>query len=283
LSTRNLPTGLLARVQRSGRTFFYFRASPNEKEVPLGNDLEAALARYQFIQKDQFLSAQGKEIRVLDLLAHFQRCSTPPAERHGRMRRKSELKGLVNFFTDIDNPVIVSIPAMHQFEQWSLRRNEVRSLDSVRLFRNIWRFFVRHNYIEFPCPWTVTGQYHERVTLELIDILYPYADTPLREVLEVALRCSSDESALLLDETSKKGLLHALRKAKDAACFDLKQSFRNDLLPALHNLSSEMLNQAILSATRIKNLPIGKINLNDPKRQIIASARQRVAINNSNI
>lgn len=285
MSTPDLPTGLLARAQRSGRTFFYLRVSPNEKEVPLGSEQAVALARYQVIQRDRFLTKKGEDIRTLDLIAQFKRCTAPPTDRHGQSRRKFELKTLADFFTETGNPAIDSIPAKHQFEQWVLNRDEVRNLDSVGLFRRIWGFFLKNGYIELQCPWAVTGQHRERLTLELSDILYPYSETPLREILQVLLRQSSEPSILLIGEDldAKKDFSCALLRAKDAACRDLEQSLRNDLIPALHNLTGAMLSDAILSATRVKNLPPGKINLTNQTRSIISSARQLVATGNSKI
>ncbi|MDH6147276.1 MULTISPECIES: hypothetical protein [Paraburkholderia] len=284
MSKPDLPTGLLARKQRSGRTFFYLRISPDEKEVPLGGEQAVALARYQVIQRDRFLTTtKGGDIRALDLISQFKRCSTPPTDRHGQSRRKFELKALVDFFTETRNPTIDSIPAKHRFEQWVLRRDEVRNLDSVGLFRRIWGFFFKNGYIVLQCPWAVTGQHGERVTLELSDILYPYSETPLREILQVLLRQSSDPSTLFKGEDldAQKDFSYALLRAKDAACRDLEQSLRNDLIPALHNLTGAMLSDAILSATRVKNLPPGKINLTNQTRSIISSARQLVSSGNS--
>ncbi|WP_229517390.1 hypothetical protein [Paraburkholderia terrae] len=239
------------------------------------------MASYHSIQKERFVSAQRNGIRVLELIAHFQRCSTPLAGRHALTRRKSELHGLVRFFTEIGNPAIDSIPELRQFEYWSLRHNDVRNLDSVRLFRNIWAFFVKRHYMEFPCPWMAAGQYHERVILELVDILYPYSDGPLREVLQAARQFSFDGATLPDIKTQKKELRDALRRASELACVDLKQSFRNDLIPALQSLTCDMLQEVVLSVTRVKNLPAGKINLTDQKRHIVASARQRVPANDS--
>ncbi|BCZ85199.1 hypothetical protein PTKU64_89590 [Paraburkholderia terrae] len=135
--------------------------------------------------------------------------------------------------------------------------------------------------MEFPCPWMAAGQYHERVILELVDILYPYSDGPLREVLQAARQFSFDGATLPDIKTQKKELRDALRRASELACVDLKQSFRNDLIPALQSLTCDMLQEVVLSVTRVKNLPAGKINLTDQKRHIVASARQRVPANDS--
>lgn len=224
------------------------------------------------------IAAHPGGLRALDLVLQFQRCNTLPVERHGRSRRNDELKVLAEFFSESGNPYINCLPSQRQFESWVIRQDAVRNFDSVRLFRMIWGFFTKHGYIDSECPWKSIGQHRERVTLELADILYPYSLSPLKEILGALLTSNSEIShAIVSDDKAARAMIwDALGTSKQAARIALAESFRNDLIPALLDLSYETLFEVLLSSTRIKNLPPGKIILREQKRTVIASLRQKV-------
>jgi hypothetical protein len=279
MKIRDLPTGLLARVQRSGRTFFYFRAHPAEKEVPLGCDRDVALGRYQLMQRSRLIEACPGGLRAIDLVLQYQRCNAPPLERHGRSRRREEVNVLVDFFSERGNPYITSIPPQKQFESWVTEKDNIKNLDSIRLFRMMWSFFTKHGYIEIECPWKTTGQHRERVTLELAEILHPYSTPPLRDVLDAMLTFGvvSSVTELAAFSASRAMIQKALHASKRAARDALEENFRSDLVPALLDLTCEDLFDILSSSNGIKNLAPGKIDLKGGKRTAVRRLRNKVA------
>lgn len=280
MSIGNFPAGFRARCQRSGIIYFYFLPGTGIREIPLGKDPACALERYQTLQRELFISARPDGLFALDLLDQFQKCHPRPPDRHAHSRRKQESTLLRTFFTECGNPTLDSIPDLHSYQEWLGRRRDARNFDSVRLFRRIWEFMRRHEYVGGTCPWASVPSHDERVTLELADILYPYAAPELKRVLTQLLDPKTPDDVSSLDDgrraTPRPGNepLNNLRDQLDAArCLAaeaLANCHREDLLPRLSRLTVRDLTELLGSSTRTRHLPPGKIDLGIARKLVIS-------------
>ncbi|GAB3628083.1 hypothetical protein PTE30175_02537 [Pandoraea terrae] len=280
----NLPTSLRARRQRSGITYFYFSSAPGFKEVALGKNLANALEQYQMLQRQLLLATRPDGLSTLDLLSQFQKCNPRPTDRHADARRAHELKLLRTFFTECGNPTASGIPSLPAYQKWLDQHADTRNFDSVRLFRRIWEFMQRHEYVIGACPWASVPSHSERVTLELADVIYPYSTSELKQLLAQLLdpkvpdgticHCDTDPVSPRLGSGAPAHLQDQLLQAKRAATLALENSHRNDLLPPLSKLTVRDLTEALISPTRVRHLPPGKIDLTVARKLVIQRLRQ---------
>lgn len=286
----NLPAGLRSRRQRSGVVYFYFAAAPGVKEVPLGSDPIRALEQYQVLQRELLLATRPEGLAAMDLLTQFQKCTPRPTTRHARTRRASELAQLSAFFTECGNPSVSSIPSLQTYQQWLGHRADTRNFDSARLFRRIWELMRQHEYIGEICPWASVPSYSERVTLELADVIYPFATSELKQTLAQLLdRLTANSTASpshtepapsRLGDALLTNLESQLASAKHAAVIALANSHRDDLRPSLAKLAVHDLQSVLTSSTRVRHLPPGKIDLTLERKLVISRLRQRHAKGN---
>jgi hypothetical protein len=243
MSYGTLPTGLRARRQRSGTIYFYFSSGPGIKEIPLGSNKTSAIAQYQILQHRRLMDTRPHGITMLDLLTQYQLCEPPPAERHARLRRDKELTQLHTYFSECGNPTVRESPDIHNYLSWLASRANHRNLDSVRLFRRIWNFMQRHDYLDSPCPWASPPSHKERIALEIADILYLYAPPRLKQLLEQILDPKSTSSVQRSDpalariassgEEIENDLSATLEHARRDASEALTNSHRDDLIGPL--------------------------------------------------
>ena len=282
MDTENLPTSLRSRRQRSGAIYFYFAPGRGIKEAPLGNDPVHALAQYHALQRKLLFDVRPDGLSALDLLTQFQNCTPRPATRHARARRMGELSLLHTFFTERGNPAAHSLPDLRTYQEWLERRSDARNFDSVRLLRHVWEFMRQHEYLTGTCPWPSISSHHERVTLELADILYPFATSELKDVLTQVLdRKAIDGTPLrhsIYRESAQDGspprLQEQLEWTKRSAGLGLVNSHRDDLLPSLSKLTVHDLMSVLRSPTRIRHLPPGKIDLTIERKLVISRLQQ---------
>jgi hypothetical protein len=282
-----LPAGLRARRQRSGTIYFYFSSGPGIKEVPLGSNQTSAFVQYQVLQRRRLMDMRPHGITMLDLLTQFQLCEPPPAERHARLRRDKELTQLHTYFSECGNPTVRESPDLQNYLSWLAGRAPPRNLDSVRLFRRIWNFMQRHNYLDSPCPWASPPSHRERIALEIVDILSLYAPPRLKQLLGQILDPAStlgipqSDPTLASVESSgediENGLTAALEHARRDASEALMNSHRDDLLGPLAALTIDELLALQSSPTRANHLPPGKIDLSIGRKTVIARLRARTS------
>lgn len=278
-----LPVGLRARRQRSGRVYFYFWPGAGVKEVPLGQDSNQALEHYQALQREHLQAARSNGLFASDLVTQFLKCNAPPKNRHARNRRRQEAQLLHSFFVEHGDPLINRLPRLEHYQEWLNRRHDVRNFDSVRLFRRAWHFMLRNDYVADPCPWASVSSHRERVVLELADILYAYAPSDLRQLLEQVLcqatspgiepRSAIDAVPGQVECSESAELEEQLATATRSACVALADNHRDDLLPSLQKLTIRDLIEILASPTRINHLPRGTIDLTLHRRLAIARIR----------
>lgn len=287
MAAANFPAGFRSRRQRSGAVYFYFFPATGGKEVPLGKDVRAALEEYQVLQRKLLVATRPHGLSALDLLRQFEKCNPKPANRHATERQAHELMLLRAFFSEKENPLAHSIPDLLTYQQWLENRTDTRNFDSVRLFRRAWEFMRRHEYLTGTCPWTSVPSYSERVALELADILCSYSASELKRMLAQLLDPKGlDNTAFQPTFTAKSDQLGSdpfddlrgqLANAKHAAAIALTSCQRDDLVAPLLKLTIDDLIRVLRSATRVRHLPPGRIDLTMPRKQVISRLRQQRA------
>jgi hypothetical protein len=275
---RELPAGMWPRRQRSGTVYYYYSFDRKEKEIALGNDLPAAIARYHKLEIERLTASFTTSISMIQIITQFERCEPHPEARHAVKRRSNELKLLNSFFAEIGSPSMANIGSQSEYETWLRHRNKATGFDSIRLLRAIWRFAQRYGYVANECPWTPTSQQKERVNMEIADVLLPYSETELHALLEeilnprpaAATNRIPTESLPENFQKSLDGLEFELDIAKLAALRDLRDSYRDDLARALQNITVQHLVDLLTSSTRLMHVPPGTIDLTARRRNLIS-------------
>ena len=270
-----LPNGLWARPQRSGRTYYYYCFDRKQKEVALGADLTLALQRYHDMERDRLLRLYPRGIPILTLLEKFARTDPGSPTRHGQTRRKHELRLLRRFFSEADNPGVLDLPSQAEYQSWISVQKERTGLDTVRLFRRLWSLAQRHGYVSSGCPWHATHQQHERVLMELSDILYPRATPKLRRLLGAVLSSECPPSGQTAASRIDYQILEAeLSITRIVILRTLHENLREDLVSALEKLSVADLIDITTSSSRAVHRPPGGIDLWQSKSSSIGNLRE---------
>lgn len=282
---RNLPVGMWPRRQRSGKVYYYYSFDRKEKELPLGNNLSAALERYHALEHLRLTKSFSGDLPVIQMIRQFERSEPHPAGRHAATRRANELQLLHEFFAETGNPSVANIGLQSEYERWLTRHTKATGFDSIRLLRLIWRFAQRYGYVDTGCPWMPTSQQRERVGMEIADFLIPYAPTDLRTVLEEILTPQAvTEAKRQSPPTAPESHLSDLGElefeldvAKLAALMALRDSHREDLAHSLQSITLQHLVELLRSSTRLMHVPPGYIDLTARRRKLISDLRSVTA------
>jgi hypothetical protein len=283
MTHRTLPAGMWPRQQRSGNVYYYYSINRKEKELPLGSDLSIALPRYHAFERERLIQSYPDGLPIGALLTQFERSESRAVGRHAVMRRKRELELLRNFFDKVGNPTIANIGKQTDYENWLVDQPKATGFDSIRLFRMIWRFALRRGYVQLDCPWLPTSQQHERIAMEIVDILQAFSPPKLRVILSAIL------STRVVPPTAPPGspvatmepimdsadLQTELGVAKVRALIALRDNQREDLIPSLQKTTLQTLVDLLGSQTRLMHIPPGRIDLAAKRRKAVENLRQR--------
>lgn len=182
----NLPPHMRKRVQRSGRTFYYFDTGAKpRKEIPLGDDYIKALARYaELCQIDKPAAPKFGEV-----ITKYEVEVLPTLAASTQATHRSDMKHLRAFFNDAP---LDQVKPMHVREFIERHRDKPTTANRCkRLFSTLWNHARGWGYTdaENPCAGIMGHSLQKRqvyVTDAVFDAVRAHASDALRDALEFA-------------------------------------------------------------------------------------------------
>lgn len=132
----NLPKGMRARVQRSGRTFYYLdTGSKPRHEIPLGSDYTEAVQKWAELT----VTGPAPAVTFHSVAARYEREIIPTKAQRTQKDNLSELQKLKQFFND---PALDDIEPVdvRQYLDWRGSTAKVRANREKALLSHIWNF-----------------------------------------------------------------------------------------------------------------------------------------------
>jgi integrase len=180
----NLPPHMRKRVQRSGRTFYYFDTGAKpRKEIPLGDDYIGALRKYAELHQIAKVAAP----KFGDVILKYEVEVLPTLATSTQRTHTSDMKHLQAFFKDAP---LDQVRPMHIREFIERHRDKPTTANRCkRLFSVLWNKARGWGYTDAENPCTgIDGHSLKKrdvyVTDEVFDAVRACASEPLREALE---------------------------------------------------------------------------------------------------
>lgn len=272
-----LPSGVTVRRDRAGTETYYFVLG-KRKAIRLGQDLGDALGRWVKVQEG--LIKQVPPRTALDLVASFQRCSLPFDDRYAAARRDSELSILKVYFEVNGDPPLYAITSERIFLDWYGREHrESEADDVIRMFRRIWNFAARLEVVRPDCPWNAVSLRKARLQMEIVDIIYPIARNPLKEVLAEILGKSGGPDKKTRPTNDDRDLSDCLRnelqRVTPRVVALLRESGRLDLVASVYRITVENLFSLRNSGSLMLIRPPGLIDLGHRRRELLVELKSK--------
>lgn len=178
--SQDLPPGLRARRQSSGAIYFYLKTEPTQKELPLGEDREAALREWHSHRLRPYLDG-CVPVSVLTLLESFRLAEIPLRSPKSRPTLLRQTAALENFFKLAGSPALIAPwPDTNAYYRFRGSRFEIRAGAELRLFIHVWGWARRLSLVgnEHVCRWTpdpVAVRIRRDVLREVADALLAIA------------------------------------------------------------------------------------------------------------
>jgi hypothetical protein len=265
-----------ARRDRHG-TITYCLARRDGTRVALGKDFKQACEMWA---KEQCaLVRLDRPTTALRLLAGFELCSLPPAEKQVAVRRNCEMQTLRSYFLERNDPRLHEINDEDGFLKWHMNDGGSGAPDAViRLFRKVWKFAQQLELVNSNCPWRTFDLRKVRLQAEVADVVRTFASSPLKEFLEelwAVKPAASGRQGAHMDHAHVESLRAALEHAIKRAALMLSRCGRSDLLAPVYQLEiADLLalrNSPVLALCR----PPGTIDLSHQRTEMLASLKAR--------
>lgn len=185
-TNQNLPPHMRKRVQRSGRTFYYFDTGAKpRKEIPLGDDYILALRRYSELAE----STRADAAKFADVIDKYELEQLPKLAASTQATHKSDMKHVRAYFKGAP---LDQIKPMHVRSFLDKHRDKPTTANRCkRLFSTLWNHARGWGYtdLENPCTGIEGHSLKKRqvyVTDEVFDAVRAHASEALRDALEFA-------------------------------------------------------------------------------------------------
>ncbi|RSE59023.1 integrase [Alcaligenes faecalis] len=203
----NLPPRMRRRVQRSGRTFYYYDVGGKpRKEIPLGPDYVAAIQRWAELEAD--VNTLAPVVTFRDAATRYVRDVLPSKAQRTRKDNLTELDILYEFF---DNPPaaldLIEPQHIRQYRTWRIERTRsrlrergedapadaggVRANRELALFSHIFNYARETGLTNASNPSAGVRKTRETgrdiyVEDGVYSAVYTAADQPLRDAMDLA-------------------------------------------------------------------------------------------------
>ncbi|MDR3399933.1 MAG: tyrosine-type recombinase/integrase [Pandoraea sp.] len=215
----NLPKGMRARTQRSGRVFYYYDAGGKPRcEIPLGADFVQAVRKWTELEADA--KPLHREMVTFRYAAErYVREVLPTKALSTREGDRLMLAKLYAFFDDPPAPLEEIKPInIRQYLDWRVRttvdtlraggkevkgtEGQVRANREKALFSHIWNKAREWGYTDRPNPCSGVKGYRERprdiyIEDDEFQAIYNHARQPLRDAMDLAYLTGQRPSDIL--------------------------------------------------------------------------------------
>lgn len=189
----NLPQGVRARTQKSGKTYYYYEVSRNpSKEIPLGCDYVLAMKKWAEMSMTPVLP---ENVAAPTMRYAVERYFESPAfnklEARTQKDYKAYSKKVLEFFDDPPAPLDSIKPSHIQlYLEWrqdaEARANRERAFISL-----VWNYARRTDLTERPNPCAGVKGYTETgrdiyIEDQVMSAVYECANNPLKDAIDIA-------------------------------------------------------------------------------------------------
>ncbi|WP_246182341.1 tyrosine-type recombinase/integrase [Pandoraea capi] len=204
----NLPKGMRARMQRSGRVFYYYDAGGKpRREIPLGSDFVQAVRKWTEFEADA-KPLHRKLITFRYVAERYVKEVLPTKAHKTREGDRAMLAKLYAFFDDPPAPLDEIKPInVRQYLDWRVRstvealrangkdakgtEGQVRANREKALLSHIWNKAREWGYTDQPNPCAGIKGYKERPRDVYIEddeyrLIHTHARQPLRDAMDLA-------------------------------------------------------------------------------------------------
>lgn len=183
----SIPPHMRARVQRSGKKYFYFDTGAKpRKEIPLGADFILALRKYA--ELNTVAVVEGRAL-FADVVAKYESESLPKLAANTRKMYRSDTKHLQAFF---GTAPLDEIRPTHIKQFLDKHKDKPTTANRCkRLFSTMWNQARAWGYIDLPNPCEgIRGHSLQKRTVYITDAVYAavylHAAAPLRDAMDLA-------------------------------------------------------------------------------------------------
>ncbi|HTR24397.1 MAG TPA: tyrosine-type recombinase/integrase [Terriglobales bacterium] len=187
----NLPSGLRARKQRSGRIYYYYDTGAKpRREIPLGNDYALAVKRWAELE----IGARERHQDIVTfryVAERYQREVLPTKAPRTQRDNLRELAELYKFFDNPPAPLERITPQhVRQYLDWR-RSAPVRANREKALFSHVFNKAREWGYTSTPNPCAGVKGFSERGRDVYVDdatykAVWDAADWPTRDAMDLA-------------------------------------------------------------------------------------------------
>lgn len=189
----NLPKGLRARKQRSGKVYYYYDTGKKPRhEIPLGDDYPMAVKKWAELEID----AAPRHVEIITFRYAAERYVKEALPGKAARTRKDNLAELGHLYQFFDNPPapLDRIEPIHirQYMDWRGKTAKVRANREKALFSAIWNFSRERGLTarENPCRgvkgFKETGRRDIYIDDQVFRAVYAYANPSVRDAMDLA-------------------------------------------------------------------------------------------------
>lgn len=203
-----------SRVQKSGRTFYYFDAGGTpRREIPLGADYIVAVRRWA-----ELAAAPASALPVvtfIDLIDKYEAEELPKLAKSTQATYRSDIKHLREFFGKPAPAPLDGIKPKHIKLLLKWKRGQPTTANRLkRLTSTLFNFGRGEGYTdkENPCKGIAGWELDKRgvdITDEVFSAVYEQADEPTRDAMDLAEACGQrpGDTLRMTEHDIKNGLL----------------------------------------------------------------------------
>lgn len=188
----NLPKGMRARRQKSGKVFYYLDTGGKpRREIPLGDDYVAAVGQWAKLTISDKPTAAV--VMFNDAAERYQREALPLKARRTQKDNLSELAKLLEFFNDPPAPLDQIQPQhVRQYLDWRGATAKVRANREKALLSHLWNFAREKGLTNLPNPcrgvrgFTETGRAEIYIDDAVFEAVYTAASQSLKDAMDLA-------------------------------------------------------------------------------------------------
>jgi integrase len=219
----NLPKGMRARPQRSGKIYYYFDLGNKERSVvPLGSDYVIAVKKWAELSQREIPKNATITFKMAwdnFLIEHLPKVAASTQKDYLKSSKK-----LLEFFNDPPAP-LDAIKPVHVRQYLDIRGKEspIRANHEIRLLNLIWNLARSWNYTDKENPCTGIKRFTEKsrdvyVEDDVYNAVYEYSCQPVKDAKDLGyLTAQRPIDVIKMDETDISDGLLAVQQTKRGA------------------------------------------------------------------
>lgn len=244
----NLPKGMRARRQKSGRTYYYLDTGAKPRhEIPLGDDYVTAIGQWAKLTISDKPPASVITFRYA--AERYQLEALPLKARRTQKDNLAELAKLLEFFDNPPAPLNLIEPQhVRQYLDWRGATAKVRANREKALLSHLWNFAREKGLTNLPNPcrgvrgFTETGRSDVYIDDAVYSAVYAAASQALKDAMDLAF-LSGQRPADVLRMTAAhiKNDMIAVRQGKTGKTVRIKLNGEDGQRNALGTLIDEIM------------------------------------------